>query len=105
MLRTRKSRRGRHGAAMIEFMVLLPFWCTALFGALEFGQIFQERLGLTNAAREGIRRIAGGDPTTTAVDAMRNAAPQLGLLANQVAVEYSTDEGVTWSAVANNGTG
>src|SRR5438094_10630550 len=102
MLRNRKTRRGRRGAALIEFMLLLPFWATALFGALEFGQIFQERLELTNAAREGIRRIAAGDPTTTAVAAIRNTGPQLGILANQVAIEYSTD-GTTWSAVANNG--
>src|SRR5689334_9452182 len=100
MLRTRRSRRGRRGAALVEFMLLLPFWATALFGALEFGQIFQERLELTNAAREGVRRIAAGDPTTTAVAAIRNTTPQLGIIAGQVTIEYSAD-GSTWSAVAN----
>src|SRR5438128_2588539 len=102
MLRTRKTRRARRGAALIEFMLLLPFWCTAPFGALEFGQIFQERLELTNAAREGIRRVAVGDTTTSALTALQNAEPQLGITSGQVTFETSVD-GTTWTAVANSG--
>src|SRR5262245_66627609 len=98
MLRTRRSRRGRRGSALLEFMLLLPFWCTALFGALEFGQIFQERLELTNAAREGIRRLAVGNTTTTALAALQNAEPQLGITSGQVSFETSSD-GTTWTAV------
>jgi Flp pilus assembly protein TadG len=102
MLRTRRSRRGRRGSALIEFMLLLPFWATALFGALEFGQIFQERLELTNAAREGIRHIAVGDTTTLALAAMQNSQPQLGITSGQVTFETSSD-GTTWTAIADSG--
>ena len=52
--RFRSASRER-GAAAVEFaLVLLPL-CLILLGIIEFGWIFNQQLGLSNAARETVR--------------------------------------------------
>ncbi|MDP2181480.1 MAG: TadE/TadG family type IV pilus assembly protein, partial [Actinomycetota bacterium] len=51
----RVEHRGEHGAAALEFAVVLPVLLTLLFGMLEFGFMFQAQLAVTHAARESAR--------------------------------------------------
>ena len=50
-----RRRRGRRGAAIVEFAVVLPLLMLILFGILEYGYLFFVQQTLTNAAREGCR--------------------------------------------------
>lgn len=97
----------RRGNALIEFTLMLPFFATMLFGAMEFGQVFYNRIQLTNACREGVRRTAVGKPLSQVRAAARNGGAGLGLQDEQLFVEYNSaaDGSGSWVAVANNGAG
>lgn len=43
------------GASAVEFALLLPLLIMLLFGIVEFGFIFMDDLGVSNAARQGAR--------------------------------------------------
>lgn len=90
LTRTHSRARRRRGAALVEFMVILPVFSTALFGVLEFGRIFQQRILLTNACREGVRRAAVGEKTATIRTTVQNNAKSLGIAENQIAIEWNT---------------
>jgi Flp pilus assembly protein TadG len=49
------ERRGERGVAAVEFAILLPLLVTLLFGFIQFGIAFNNRIQATNAAREGAR--------------------------------------------------
>lgn len=95
----------RRGNAIIEFMFMLPFYCSALFGALEFGTAFYERLQLTNSSREGVRRAAVGKTLADIRDAVRSTSPQLNITDANIAIEYNTaiDDTGSWVAAADSG--
>lgn len=102
-----RLRRGRRGNALVEFVFMLPFFATMLFGAMEFGQVFYSRIQLTNACREGVRRAAVGKPLATIRSAAQNGGTGLNLTTGQLAVEYNTalNGSGSWVAVANDAGG
>ncbi len=51
----RKRRKGRRGAAVVEFAVVAPLLLLILFGIIEYGYIFMVRQTVIHAAREGCR--------------------------------------------------
>jgi len=51
----RDGRRGRRGAAVVEFAAVAPLLLLILFGIIEYGYIFMVRQTVTHAAREGCR--------------------------------------------------
>jgi TadE-like protein len=55
MARAGDGREGEHGVAAVEFAILLPLLVTLLFGFIQFGIAFNNRIQATNAAREGAR--------------------------------------------------
>ncbi|GGL88892.1 TadE/TadG family type IV pilus assembly protein [Nakamurella endophytica] len=78
---TRRRAAGRQdpesGAVAVEFaLVLLPL-VLILFGIIDFGRVYDQQLGLTAAAREGVRTMAVQNSTAAARSAARAAAPQL----------------------------
>lgn len=77
MRRWRRRARGQRGAAAVEFAVVLPLLVTLLFGIIEMGFVFNRWITVTHAAREGVRRMAVGDPEPTAAAKARNAAAGL----------------------------
>lgn len=72
----RRDSQGDRGAAAVEFaLVLLPL--ALLAGALvDFGFGFNAQVGLTHAAREGVRveALGTGDAATAAEDAFNDSA-------------------------------
>jgi Flp pilus assembly protein TadG len=62
-----------HGAAAVEFALLLPLLLLLLFGIIDFGRALNAQITLTQAAREGARLAALGN-TTAGVDSGTIAA-------------------------------
>jgi Flp pilus assembly pilin Flp len=52
--------RGEGGAAAVEFALLLPLLVALLFGFIQFGIAFNDRIQATNAAREAARLAVVG---------------------------------------------
>jgi Flp pilus assembly pilin Flp len=52
--------RDEHGAAAVEFALLLPLLVLLLFGLIQLGVAFNARIQATNAAREAARRAVVG---------------------------------------------
>jgi Flp pilus assembly protein TadG len=50
------------GAAMVEFALLLPMLLLIVFGIIDFGRALNAQITLTQAAREGARLAALGQP-------------------------------------------
>jgi Flp pilus assembly protein TadG len=60
-----RSRRGilrDRGTAAVEFALVLPLLLFILFGIIDFGRALNAQIVLTQAAREGARLAAVGQP-------------------------------------------
>lgn len=55
-----RVRRGEHGAAAVEFALILPVLIALLGGIIDFGFAFNAQIGLAHAVREGVRVEAIG---------------------------------------------
>ena len=87
----RRLRRSQHGAAVLEFALVAPFFLTAIFGLIEFGRVLWSYSTLDHAVQEAarfamVRGAESGVPATTGeiAQAVRNSA--LGLVGNSIAV-------------------
>jgi Flp pilus assembly protein TadG len=63
-MRRRPARRAPRdrGAAAVEFALLLPLLTLLVFGIVDFGRALNAQITLTQAAREGARMAALGEP-------------------------------------------
>ena len=68
------KRDSEHGAAAVEFAILLPLLLMLVLGTIEFGRAYNAQITLTNAAREGVRVMAINNNPTAAATAVQNAA-------------------------------
>lgn len=85
----------RHGAATVEFALVLPLFLLLLSGMIEFGQAFRVQHSLSTAARSGARSaIVSGVNNTTIIQRVQTLCAQL------LGVS-STDVGVTISVNGN----
>jgi Flp pilus assembly protein TadG len=64
MDRQRPNRRGRRGAAAVEFALVLPLALLLLIGAADLGRFAHTRIAVANAARAGAG-FASTTPFTT----------------------------------------
>lgn len=55
MLRRWKRMKEEHGQGVAEFAIAIPLVLFVLLGILEFGWLFNAKITLTSAAREGAR--------------------------------------------------
>src|SRR5262245_10191813 len=69
--RARMSHGRDRGAAAIEFALLFPLLMLIVFGIIDFGRALNAQITLTQAAREGARLDALGEPN---VDSQTQAA-------------------------------
>jgi Flp pilus assembly protein TadG len=60
--RTRDTRRGEQGVALVEFAVTLPLMMLLVVGLFDFGSAFDVKQKLNNAAQAGAR-YAASQPT------------------------------------------
>jgi Flp pilus assembly protein TadG len=51
----RREQWGRRGAALVEFVIVVPLLMLLLLGIMEFGVIMHDYIMLNQAAREGAR--------------------------------------------------
>ena len=82
-----RLRSGHHsardrGAAAVEFALVLPLLLLIVFGIIDFGRLLNAQLTLTQAAREGARLAAVGQPNV----AGRTQAAAIGLSPVNVSV-------------------
>ena len=63
----RSGTRRRRGAVTVEMALVLPIFCSLVFGIIEFGRGFMVGQLVTNAAREGARRAITDGSTNTDV--------------------------------------
>jgi Flp pilus assembly protein TadG len=54
------------GTAAVEFALLLPVLLLLVFGIIDFGRALNAQITLTQAAREGARLVALGEPNVVA---------------------------------------
>lgn len=73
-----KTKNTEHGAAAVEFALVVPMLMVIVFAIIVFGQVFTMQIALTQAARTAARSMAVSDsatesnPQTTAIN-MANA--------------------------------
>ena len=53
-----KKRDAEHGAAAVEFALVVPLLLMLLFALMDMGWVFNQQLSVTAAAREGARYMA-----------------------------------------------
>lgn len=99
----RSRRRDRRASVLVEFLVMLPFYATIFFGALEFGTIFHDRIQLNNVCRMGARLAATGLTLQDIRDGV-SAYPSLGVTTAMISIEYNDkiDGTGSWVAAADN---
>jgi Flp pilus assembly protein TadG len=53
---SRRPRRDRQsGGAAVEFAIVLPLFCTLIFGMIDYGWYFYQRFSVVAAVRDGVR--------------------------------------------------
>lgn len=77
------GRRDR-GAAAVEFALLLPLLLLIVFGVIDFGRALNAQITLTQAAREGARLDALGQPSSAVTSRTINSATGLNLTSGNV---------------------
>jgi Flp pilus assembly protein TadG len=88
---------GQDGSQLLEVALVLPFLAVVVVGILDFGQAYNLKQKLNNAAREGARFAAGQNSginlSTSDVTAVRDAVNN-----------YLTNAGVTQCSIASSPT-
>ena len=70
--RARVNRRREHGAAAVEFALVMPILFLAVFGIIQYGLFFNDSLNVRQGVREAVRMgvvrnfpACGGESTDT----------------------------------------
>lgn len=83
-----KLIKGEKGQSLVEFAIVLPVLMLFLLGIIEFGWLFNAKITLTSAAREGARIYAiEGNNQTLVEDAVNKATSNL--IVNKIEVDKS----------------
>ena len=83
LARVRQARRDESGAALVEFSIVAVLLFTLLFGIIEFGLAFRDRLTMANASQSAARVIAAlGNEADTDFQALSALAQTLETLPN-----------------------
>ena len=69
-----RVRAADRGAAAVEFALVLPLLLLLVFGIIDFGRAINAQITLTQAAREGARLAALGQPAATVTARAQAAA-------------------------------
>jgi hypothetical protein len=80
------ARGGDRGAQAVEFALVVPLLLVLVFGIIDFGRALNAQISLNQAAREGVRASALGQPLATVQSRTIAAADPLPLVAADVIV-------------------
>jgi len=70
----------------VEFALLLPLLLLIVFGLIDFGRAINAQITLTQAAREGARLAAFGQPVATVQSRTQAAATGLNVTTGEISV-------------------
>jgi Flp pilus assembly pilin Flp len=72
-----RRRAGEHGAAAVEFALLLPLLLLILTGVIEFGRVWSQYQTFQGAARQGARcaAVKGEGSTCSITEEITSATP------------------------------
>jgi Flp pilus assembly protein TadG len=93
--------RNEHGAAAVEFALIVPILLLLVLGITEFGRAYNAQTTLSDAARAGVRTMAIHSNVTEAKASAKDAAPSLALTDAQITVTPSTCDGSTGPATVS----
>jgi Flp pilus assembly protein TadG len=97
--------RDEKGASAVEFALIASLLFVVLFGIIQFGIAYNRTQGLQAAAREGAR-IASIGGTQADIKTRVQAAQSLFQASDvQVKIDYSQDNGASWTTICNDGGG
>ena len=77
---------------------MAPVIIVLLFGIIEFGTMFKDVLAINEAAREGARSAAVGNPTATITTRVDASVPTLDSTQLTTTYQYRTLTSGTWSS-------
>ena len=92
---------GERGASAVEFAIVASLLLMILFGTVQFGIAFNRTQGLNAAAREGARVAIIGAPEADVVTRVTQAQSLFVASDVRVSIDYSLDDGTTWTSVCN----
>jgi Flp pilus assembly protein TadG len=92
---TSRAAVGDRGATIVEFALLLPMLLLIVLGIIDFGRMLNAQVTLTQAAREGSRLVALGQPNV--VSRTQAAATGLSPVGVSVTQACPTGAGATSS--------
>lgn len=104
------GRVGESGAAAVEFALVLPLVVMLLFGMISTGLVYNDKLSIANAAREGARIGSALDYSASPsnwITSVQQRVQQVyynsaGTLATaQICVQLRQWNGTAWTTVAN----
>jgi hypothetical protein len=85
MLPTRRTNEGDRGAALVEMAIALPLLILLVFGILEFGIAFRDRLTVSSATQSAGRVTAAlGNQDDADIATLQAIEQSLGLLSGSV---------------------
>lgn len=90
---TPKRPAQRRGATVVEFALIVPILLSVLMGIMEIAWMARTQLTVANAAREGVRFAALGNPSANVRTRIINTATVLSAFATDatITLEQTTD--------------
>jgi Flp pilus assembly protein TadG len=94
------------GAEAVEFALVVPVILLIVFGAIEFGRLYNEQIQLTGAARSAARVMAIDSSTVITDSDLQSWAPALNpqLKSSNLSLTYVNASGASASACSTGGT-
>lgn len=94
--------REEKGASAVEFAIVASLLLMILFGIIQFGIAYNRVQGLNSAGREGARAASIGVPIDGVVSRVRSAASLFRPADLDITIDYSNDNGTSWTSVPTN---
>jgi Flp pilus assembly protein TadG len=92
-----KRLRSNSGQAMVEFALIVPILLVLMLAIFQFGVIFNDKVQVTNASRDAVRKAAvsrtAANGVADAIAAAKASAPSL----NKANMMVSVSPGQPWT--------